>query len=58
MPIVGLVAFLDHTWNEQVHQRVGYSRSDIDNTDGQAADAFKTGQYALGNLLYYAGART
>ena len=32
---------------------VGYSRTDIDNTDGQAPDAFKTGQYALGNLLYY-----
>ena len=31
---------------------VGYSSQDIDNTDGQAPDAFKTGQYALGNLLY------
>ena len=26
---------------------------DIDNSDGQAADAFKKGQYALANLLYY-----
>ena len=26
---------------------------DNDNTDGQAPDAFKIGQYALGNLLYY-----
>ena len=26
---------------------------DNDNTDGQAPDAFKVGQYALGNLLYY-----
>ena len=33
-------------------QRVGYSRTDIDNTDGQAPNAYKTGQYALGNLLY------
>ena len=28
------------------------SRQDIDNTDAQAPSAFKTGQYALGNLLY------
>jgi len=26
---------------------------DIDNSDGQAADAFKKGQYALANILYY-----
>ena len=45
--------FLDHTWNEKFSSTVGYSRQDIDNTDGQAPDAFKTGQYALGNLLYY-----
>jgi len=24
----------------------------MDNTDGQAPNAFKSGQYALGNLLY------
>ena len=48
--------FLDHTWNEQFTSAVGYSRQDIDNTDGQAPNAFKNGQYALGNLLYYAGA--
>jgi hypothetical protein len=26
---------------------------DIDNTNGQRPDAFKRGQYALANLLYY-----
>jgi hypothetical protein len=31
---------------------IGYSRVDIDNSDLQAADAFKTGQYALANLLF------
>ena len=36
----------------EVHARVGYSRQDIDNTDGQAPTAFKDGQYTLGNLLY------
>ena len=50
--LVGIVAFLDHAWNEQWSSTVGYSRQDNDNTDAQAASAFKTGQYALGNLLY------
>ena len=56
IPIIGLVAFLDHTWNEKFTTSFGYSCQDNDNTDGQAPDAFKDGQYALGNLLYYAGA--
>jgi hypothetical protein len=52
LPIVGIVAFLDHTWNERFTSSVGYSRTDIDNTEGQAPDAYKAGQYALGNVLY------
>jgi hypothetical protein len=53
LPITGIVAFLDHTWNPKFSSTVGYSRQDIDNSDGQAPNAFKDGQYALGNLLYY-----
>jgi hypothetical protein len=53
LPIQGIVAFLDHTWNDQWTSSFGYSRVDIDNSDGQEASAFKVGQYALGNLLYY-----
>jgi hypothetical protein len=53
LPIVGLVAFLDHSWNDKFSSTVGYSRTDIDNSDGQAPSAFKEAQYALGNLLYY-----
>jgi hypothetical protein len=52
LPVTGLVAFLDHQWNEKWTSSMGYSRIDIDNTDGQGSDAFKTGQYALANLLY------
>ena len=52
IPILGTVIFLDHTWTEKFTTAVGYSRQDNDNTDGQADTAFKTGQYALGNLLY------
>ena len=52
LPITALSLFLDHSWSAKFTSAVGYSRQDNDNTDGQAATAFKTGQYALGNLLY------
>ena len=52
LPVTGVVAFLDHTWNEKFTSSVGYSMVDIDNSDRQAPDAFKRGQYALGNVLY------
>ena len=53
LPVVGIVAFLDHTWTEKFSSSVGYSRTEIDNTPGQAPDAYRLGHYALGNLLYY-----
>ncbi len=52
LPIFGLVAFYDRTWNDKWTSTVGYSRVDIDNTEGQTDDAFQTGQYALVNMLY------
>jgi hypothetical protein len=53
LPVTGIVAFLDHTWSEKYSTSVGYSMVDIDNSDGQATDAFHRGHYAVGNLLYY-----
>lgn len=53
LPILGLVAFYDVNWNDKWSSTIGYSRVDIDNSVGQEPDAFKTGQYALVNLLYY-----
>jgi hypothetical protein len=52
LPIKGLVAFYDHTWNDMFTSSAGYSRVDIDNSDLQAANEFKNGQYGLFNLLY------
>jgi hypothetical protein len=52
LPVRGLVAFYDRTWNGMFTSSFGYSRLGIDNTDGQKASEFKAGQYALGNLLY------
>ncbi|HXY30112.1 MAG TPA: DcaP family trimeric outer membrane transporter [Gemmatimonadaceae bacterium] len=50
--LFGMVAYLDHTWNDRFTSSVGYSRIDIDNSDGQSSDAFKNGQYASANVLY------
>jgi hypothetical protein len=53
LPMVGLMAFLDINWSEKMTSAVGYSMLDIDNSSGQAANAFKHGDYALANVLFY-----
>jgi DcaP outer membrane protein len=53
IPILGIVAFFDHSWSEKYSTSVGYSWQENDNTDAQAPSAFRTGHYAVGNLLYY-----
>jgi len=52
LPLLGVVAFLDHTWSEKFTSSIGYSLIDIDNSDLQAPDAFHRGHYALGNVLF------
>lgn len=53
LPMWGLVAFLDLNWSEDLTSTLGYSILEIDNTDGQAPDAFKRGEYALANVLFH-----
>ena len=53
LPMWSMVAFLDHNWNKRFSTAIGYSMLDIDNSSGQAANAFRRGHYGLGNLLYY-----
>lgn len=53
LPVLGLVAFLDINWSEKMTSTVGYSYVNIDNSNGQADDAFKRGDYALANVLFY-----
>jgi outer membrane DcaP-like protein len=53
LPVFGVVGFYDFNWNERFSSAFGYSLVKIDNKDGAAASAFKTGQYALANILYY-----
>lgn len=52
LPVLGVVAFLDHTWSPKFSSAVGYSMVDIDNSEDQADNAYHKGQYALGNVLY------
>jgi hypothetical protein len=53
LPVLGIVAFLDLNWSEQWTSTIGYSYLKMDNSDGQSADAFEKGQYALANILYH-----
>ena len=53
LPIFGMVAYYDFNWSDTLSTAIGYSRLDIDNSDGQLATAFKSGQYASTNVLWY-----
>ena len=53
LPLVGIVAFFDHSWSPEYSSSIGYSMQDIDNSNGQAPDAFRRGHYIVGNLLHY-----
>jgi hypothetical protein len=53
LPVLGLVAFYDRTWNEKWSSTIGWSMINIENSDGMDPAAFHQGQYALVNLLFY-----
>ena len=53
LPLLGLVAFIDHTWSTKASSAIGWSMLDIDNSDGQADNAFSKGNYALANIMFY-----
>jgi hypothetical protein len=49
---LGLVAFVDWSWSERFTSSAGWSYAWLDNSEGQAPDAFHSGNYALANLLF------
>jgi hypothetical protein len=53
LPVLGLSTFLDHTWSKRFASAFGYSLINIENSEGQADNAYHRGHYALGNLLFY-----
>jgi hypothetical protein len=52
LPIMSFVAYLDHNWKPGWSTAIGYSRVDVDNSEGQAPNAYKNGGYFSANLLY------
>ena len=53
LPVLGVMAYLDHTWSKRFASSIGYSMLNISNSEGQLPDAFRRGHYASGNFLYY-----
>ena len=53
IPLLGVSLYYDHYWSDRYSSSFGYSRTEVDNADLQAGDAFKRGEYASANLLYY-----
>jgi hypothetical protein len=53
VPLTGVVAYYDHYWNSTWSSSIGYSFTQVSNTDLQDPTAFHKGQYASVNLLMY-----
>ena len=52
LPVLGTVAFLKHQWTNQLTSTIGFSSIHITNSDAQAPNAFRNGQYAIMNMLF------
>jgi hypothetical protein len=53
VPLTGFLVYYDHYWNEKFSSSIGYSQTEVTNTNFQAANTFHKGQYASANLLMY-----
>ena len=53
LPVLGVVAFLDHNWSERFSSSGGFSMVNIDNSNAMTSASFHQGFYALGNLLFH-----
>ena len=53
VPLTGVVAYYDHYWNDKWSSSIGYSYTEVDNTNFQDPATFQKGEYASVNLLYY-----
>jgi hypothetical protein len=53
VPLTGVLAYYDHWWSDQWSSSIGYSFTEVDNTNFQDPGAFNQIDYASGNLLYY-----
>ncbi|HEX5649722.1 MAG TPA: DcaP family trimeric outer membrane transporter [Steroidobacteraceae bacterium] len=53
VPLTGVLAYYDHYWNDRWSTSIGYSYTEVDNTNFQGDGTFNKGEYASTNLLYY-----
>jgi len=53
VPLLGIVAFLEHNWSDKWASAVGYSMIDMDNLSGQSGSSFSKGDYILANLQHF-----
>ena len=53
VPLTGVLAYYDHWWSAKWSSSIGYSFTEVDNTNFQDPGAFQKIDYASGNLLYY-----
>ena len=53
VPLTGIVAYYDHYWSKKWSSSIGYSYTEVDNTNFQDASSFHKGDYASVNLLTY-----
>jgi hypothetical protein len=55
VPLTGVLAYYDHWWSKNWSSSIGYSFTEVDNTNFQSPSAYHRGQYASVNLLTYPG---
>jgi hypothetical protein len=53
VPLTGVLAYYDHWWSNKWSSSIGYSFTEVDNTNFQDPGSFHRIDYASGNLLYY-----
>ncbi|MCM2310155.1 MAG: DcaP family trimeric outer membrane transporter [Steroidobacteraceae bacterium] len=51
--LTGVLAYYDHWWSDKWSSSIGYSFTEVDNTNFQDPGAFQKIDYASGNLLFY-----
>ena len=52
LPVSGFTVYIDHRWNKKLSSSAGISAVEIQNSDAQSVNAFRSGKYASVNLLY------
>jgi hypothetical protein len=53
VPTLGWLAYLNHTWTDELTSSIGFSEHRQFPLDGQTDTAFEVGQYGNVNILYH-----